>query len=59
MDSNHETALARAKNYFERAKAIAEKTKPAMAQRIDILPQAKDSKKPERGWIKLAAKTAS
>jgi len=38
-DTNHAVALARAKNYFERAKAVAEKTNPAIADRIDTLIQ--------------------
>jgi tetratricopeptide (TPR) repeat protein len=42
-DSNHETALAKAKNYFERAKIVAEKTNPEIANRIDTLIQAIDS----------------
>ncbi|HEX5317028.1 MAG TPA: hypothetical protein VFX22_10300 [Candidatus Kapabacteria bacterium] len=36
-DSNHTTALAKAKEYFVRAKAVAEKTNPAIAARIDTL----------------------
>jgi len=36
-DTNHATALARARNYFERAKAVAEKTDPGIAARIDTL----------------------
>ena len=36
-DSNHVAALARARSYFERAKAIAEKTDPRVAARIDTL----------------------
>jgi tetratricopeptide (TPR) repeat protein len=42
-DSNHTAALARAKSYFERAKAVAEKTRPEVARRIDTLLQAIDS----------------
>ena len=42
-DTNHTTALARAKNYFERAKAVAEKSNPDIARRIDTLIQAIDS----------------
>jgi tetratricopeptide (TPR) repeat protein len=41
-DSNHTEALARAKNYFERAKAVAQKTDPAAAAKIDTLLQAID-----------------
>lgn len=36
-DTNHATALARARNYFVRAKAVAEKTDPGIAARIDTL----------------------
>jgi len=36
-DSNHVEALARSRQYFERAKAIAEKSDPKMAARIDTL----------------------
>jgi tetratricopeptide (TPR) repeat protein len=36
-DTNHATALARSKDYFERAKAVAEKTNPGIARRIDTL----------------------
>lgn len=36
-DSNHAEPLARARNYFQRAKAIASKNDPAMAKRIDTL----------------------
>jgi tetratricopeptide (TPR) repeat protein len=39
-DTNHTDALARAKNYFERAKAVAQKTDPAAAAKIDTLLQA-------------------
>ncbi len=42
-DSNHAVALARAKGYFERAKAVAEKTRPEIARRIDTLLQAIDN----------------
>ena len=42
-DSNHATALARAKNYFVRAKAVAEKTNPGIAARIDTLIQEIDN----------------
>lgn len=38
-DTNHVTALARSRKYFERAKAIADKTDPKMAGRIDTLLQ--------------------
>jgi len=41
-DSNHAQALAKSKEYFERAKAVAEKTNPKMALRIDTLIQAID-----------------
>jgi tetratricopeptide (TPR) repeat protein len=36
-DTNHVVALARARGYFERAKAVAEKTNPQMATKIDTL----------------------
>jgi len=36
-DSNHTETLARARNYFERAKAIAVKTDPKAAAKIDTL----------------------
>ena len=36
-DTNHVVALARSKDYFQRARAIAEKTNPPMAARIDTL----------------------
>jgi tetratricopeptide (TPR) repeat protein len=42
-DSNHTTALTKAKDYFERAKAVAEKSDPEVARRIDTLIQAIDS----------------
>ncbi len=42
-DSNHANALARARGYFERARAVAEKTNPAVASRIDTLLHAIDS----------------
>ena len=42
-DSNHATALAKAKDYFVRAKAVAEKTNPAIASRIDTLIQEIDN----------------
>jgi len=42
-DSNHATALARARNYFVRAKAVAEKTNPGIAVRIDTLIQEIDN----------------
>lgn len=42
-DSNHATALARARNYFVRAKAVAEKTNPGIATRIDTLIQEIDN----------------
>ncbi len=38
-DTNHMAALARSRKYFERAKAIAAKTDPKMAGRIDTLLQ--------------------
>ncbi len=42
-DSNHTAALARARNYFVRAKAVAEKTNPGIAVRIDTLIQEIDN----------------
>jgi tetratricopeptide (TPR) repeat protein len=36
-DTNHVAALARSKDYFQRARAIAVKTNPPMAARIDTL----------------------
>jgi tetratricopeptide (TPR) repeat protein len=42
-DSNHATALAKSKNYFERARAVAEKTNPEIARRIDTLIMEIDS----------------
>ena len=42
-DSNHTTALARARNYFVRARAVAEKTAPGIAARIDTLIQEIDN----------------
>lgn len=42
-DTNHATALARAKGYFERAKEVAEKTNPGIARRIDTLIMEIDS----------------
>ncbi len=42
-DTNHATALAKAKDYFVRARNVAEKTKPDIARRIDTLIQAIDS----------------
>ncbi len=42
-DTNHATALARSKNYFERARAVAEKTNPNIARRIDTLIMEIDS----------------
>ncbi len=42
-DSNHATALAKSKAYFERARAVAEKTKPEIARRIDTLIMEIDS----------------
>ncbi len=42
-DTNHATALARSKNYFERARAVAEKTNPGIARRIDTLIMEIDS----------------
>ena len=42
-DTNHATALARSKDYFERAKAVAEKTNPEIARRIDTLIMEIDS----------------
>ncbi len=41
--TNHATALARARNYFVRAKAVAEKTDPGIASRIDTLIQEIDN----------------
>lgn len=42
-DSNHATALARSKAYFERAKEVAQKTNPDIARRIDTLIMEIDS----------------
>ena len=42
-DTNHATALAKAKYYFERARTVAAKTNPAIAARIDTLIMAIDS----------------
>ncbi len=42
-DTNHATALARARNYFVRARSVAEKTDPGIAQRIDTLIQEIDN----------------
>ncbi len=42
-DTNHATALARSKDYFERARAVAEKSHPDIARRIDTLIMEIDS----------------
>ncbi|HEY3876419.1 MAG TPA: hypothetical protein VGM92_13165 [Candidatus Kapabacteria bacterium] len=42
-DSNHEEALAKAKDYFIRARNVAKKTNPAIAARIDTLIMEIDS----------------